>query len=181
MGLGTRFILGICGILIIAVGIFSVGIYLNLIDVSGTILANFAGQEATAITGLVFLIVGLAILGVSFKGANKEDGKKVKSIIQYNERGEINISFQAIENMVLRVSRDIHGIKETSTKVSVTEQGMVIELHVKVLPDLQIPPLAAELQGKIKEYVEDKTGMPVNEVSVSVENIVVDEMGKRRS
>ncbi len=181
MGWGTRITLSICGILIIAAGLFSVGIYLNLIDVSGTTLANFAGQETSAIAGLVFLIVGLAILGISFKRTDAEEGKKVKSILQYNEQGEINISFQAIENMVLRVSRDIHGIKETSTKVSVTEQGMVIELRAKVLPDMQIPSLATELQEKIKEYVEDKTGMPVNEVSVSVENIVVDEMGKRRS
>ncbi len=180
MRLGTRLILGIIGIIIIAAGIFSVIIYLNIMSVAGTFLEGYAGLDETALAALILLVVGLIITSISVKGSKGKGDQKMKSIVNYSQIGEIRISFQTIENMALRVSREIHGIKETTAKVSTTEQGLVIALRLKVIPDLQIPNLSAELQNKIKEYIEDKTGSPVNEVKVFVENIVVDTVTPRQ-
>jgi len=182
MNAGARLIVGIVGLILIIVGIFSAMLYMNFIDVAGTALQGFAGQEEAALVGLVLLVLGLILVGTSLRGVSSGEGGKQQSIALYNQNGEINISFQAVENMALRVSREIHGIRDTSTKVKYTDEGLTIVLKVKVLPDMEIPPLSSDLQQKVKEYVEEKTGTPVNEVRITVENIVVDHMvTKQRS
>ena len=180
MNMTVRIIVGVVGIIIIAAGLFGAALYLNFFDVSGTALQSLAGQDEAALAALVLLLLGLILVGVSLHNMNVESGRKIHSITIYNQNGEVNIAFQAVENMALRVAREINGIRETTTKVQLTEMGLTIELRVKVLPDLQIPNLSSELQDKVREYVEDKTGTSVNEVRVTVENIVVDNMVSKR-
>ena len=57
-----------------------------------------------------------------------------------------------------------------------TPQGLVVYLHVKVLPDQKLPDLTSELQNNVKNYLEETTGIIVNEVIVSVENIILDQV-----
>ena len=93
-------------------------------------------------------------------------------------KSEIRISFKAVENMVLTASRKVKGIREVNTRIDSVEQGIVIYMRIKVLPDIAIPGLVNELQARVKEYVQEITGSNVAEIKVLVENIAQEKIEK---
>ena len=51
--------------------------------------------------------------------------------------------------------------------------GVRIRLKVTILPDVPMPELTQNIQGKVKEYVEELSGIAVKEVQVYIENLSV--------
>ncbi|GAE87655.1 hypothetical protein JCM21531_1043 [Acetivibrio straminisolvens JCM 21531] len=96
---------------------------------------------------------------------------RIKSISKYNNVGEVRISLNTIESIALAASRKLGGVKDN--KAYVTKQGdnVVISIKTIVMPDINIPALLEDIQMKVKKSVEETTGIGVNEVKVSVENI----------
>ncbi len=183
MSLKARLITGLLTLVLLAAGIFLIGLYLDLIDVSGTGLEQWEGRSETGIAGGVVLVLALVLglVSISRRSAEKGSGAgKSRYIMRYNEIGEVRISFDAVENMILKVSRQTKGIRETETKVEASEQGLLVFIKVKIMPDLPIPDLAGELQTRVKEYLEELTGTVVAEVKVLVENIVTEQFIPRK-
>ena len=137
---------------------------------------RLAGDLSYTLLGALLLVVGVILLIFSTKGSKKKEGG---TIVSFTEIGEIRISFRAIENMVLNASRKVKGIREVNTRLNFTEQGLVIYLRVKVIPDVPIPALVGELQGKVREYVQEISGSSVAEVKVLVENIAQEKIEKK--
>jgi len=180
MKIKTRLLIGVLSLLFLAAGVITLGIFLELINVSGTGLENLAGQPEAGIAGGIILVVGIIMfLVITLSKSRKPQEKKSRSIVLYNETGEIRIALEAVENMVLRVSRQIKGIRETETRVDATEQGLLVYAKVKVLPDIAVPQLISDFQNQAKEYLEEITGTSVAEVKVLVENIVADQASSR--
>jgi uncharacterized alkaline shock family protein YloU len=111
----------------------------------------------------------------STQGGKKKEGG---TIVSFTEIGEVRISFKAVENMVLAASRKVKGIREVNTRIDFIEQGLVIYMRIKVLPDIAIPALVSELQGRVKEYVQEISGSSVAEIKVLVENIAQEKIEK---
>ena len=130
--------------------------------------SNFCGQSAICCRGFYYLDCRGSAHGFSGSGAKRKGGR---SIISFSEIGEIRVSFKAIENMVLSASRKVKGIREVNTRIDSVEQGLVIYMRVKVIPDLPIPGLVNELQTVVRDYVQEISGSNVAEVKVLVENI----------
>ena len=78
----------------------------------------------------------------------------------------------------MTASRKIKGIREVNTRINFTEQGLIIYLRIRVIPDIPIPALVSELQQKIREYVQEISGASVAEVKVLVENIAQEKIEK---
>lgn len=97
--------------------------------------------------------------------------EKSKTIDHPGELGEYRISFEALENLVLQAARDIQGVRDTRSRLSLKEGGLVIDLRIATLPDLKVPELVEEIQRNVKEYVQDISGVEVAEVKVLVETI----------
>ena len=76
--------------------------------------------------------------------------------------------------MVLAASRKVNGIREVSTRIDASEQGLLIHLKIKAMTDIPIPDLAGELQNKVRDYVQEISGSNVSEIKVLVENIAQD-------
>ncbi len=181
----NRLVMGLLGILFIAAAVFMMGIYWNLINLAETGLEGmylFEGHTVTAVASAVLLLLGLVLLLLSLTRSGGSGGRKdnTRSIVQYTETGDIRIALTAVENMVLRVSKQIKGIRDTETRVEYNTQGLLIYVKVRVLPDIEIPGLGSQLQEKVKEYVEEITGTSVAEVKVMVENIVTEQASPRK-
>lgn len=170
----NRWSLIVIGLILIVGGLFLIALTLGLVTDVGPELGALAGQWIVALGGLIAVLVGILIFSAGFKTKGL-----VQAITQHSELGEIRVSFMAIENMVLKASRKIKGIKETKTFITSTEQGLVIYLKIKTLPDLKIPELVAELQDTVKSYVEEISGTAVAEVKVLVENMIIDQQPKK--
>lgn len=122
---------------------------------------------------LFLLFVEIVFFGLSLmfllSGVRSEKDKK--SVRKINNVGEIRISLNAIESIALNASKKVGGIKEN--KAYVTKQGDNVSVYIKtiVMPDVNIPALLEDIQVKVKKSVEETTGIAVNEVKASVENI----------
>jgi len=174
-----HFILILLGIVAIVCSVFlllaTLGALQGIAFFSALNLHRFTGNLEYTALGFLLFILGIIFLAFSSHGGKKKEGG---TIISFTEIGEIRISFKAIENMVLTVSRKVKGIREVSTRIDFVEQGLVIYMRIKVLPDIPIPGLVKELQTKVKEYVQEISGSNVAEIKVLVENIAQEKIEK---
>ncbi len=171
MGLAKKILFTFLGACILLGGLCLIFLSLGLFPKIGLDNYRFFWLEGNFnYTALGFLILIVGVLLIAFfspGGKRKETG----SIVSFNELGEVRVSFRAIENMVLTASRKVKGIREVSTRIDSTEQGLVIYLRIKPIPDLPLPALIRELQETVRNYVQEISGSGVAEVKVLVENI----------
>ncbi len=167
-----RLLLVILGLLMIGTGIFLLLASFYPLGRYGIYILGLYGQTVPLYAGGALSLIGLIpfILGVS------PSKKKPEAVLQTGALGEVRITLHALENMVLRVVQQMRGIRDSSRRVIYTPQGLVVYLHVKVLPDQKLPDLTGELQNNVKNYLEEITGIIVSEVKVNVENIILDKV-----
>ncbi|MGI5822349.1 MAG: alkaline shock response membrane anchor protein AmaP [Dethiobacteria bacterium] len=174
---GRRITLAVLGIGGVLGGLFLALITLGYFTTEFFLFVNkLTGDLRYTLAGFLLLIVGVILLIFSAQGREKE---KNGNIVNFSEVGEIRISFRAIENMVLTASRKIKGIREVNTRINFTEQGLVIYLRIRIIPDLPVPALVSELQEKVRRYVQEISGANVAEVKVLVENIAQETIEKK--
>lgn len=167
-----RALLIIFGLLLVGTGLFPVLAPVHPIGRAGYYLHYhfdplflYALGGAVAIIGLIPLLGGLL-----------PPRKQPETVLRVGELGEVRISLEALENMVLRVVQQNRGIRGSSRRVHATPHGLVVHLRIKAAADQNLPELTGALQAGIKEYLEEATGIVVSEVRISVENIVLDQV-----
>lgn len=169
----ARIILVFLSLLLIGASLFLLAAHYDIIPgmalstwmpgwASETILLAAVG--VLLLLALIFLILGL-----------KPKKKAPNAVVKGSEFGEVMISITAVENMVLRVVQQTRGIKDVSRKVIFTPDGLIVRIVINVMPDIALPELIKELQSRTKEYLEEITGVTVNEVKVLVENVNMDQ------
>ena len=166
-----RVILVFLGLLFIGGALFLMAVNYHLVPGLAFYLPAWADQNVVLGAGVGMLVIALILIILGLRSRKKP----ANAVMKGSEYGEVAISIQAIENMVSRVVQQTQGIKEDSRQVSFTQDGLVIKVKIRVMPDVPMPGVTGELQSKVKEYVEEITGITVHEVKVNVENIVVDQ------
>lgn len=73
------------------------------------------------------------------------------------------------------LSAVISDAEAEGVRVSMKENGIVIDVYIAVSHGERVPAIALQLQEAVKESVGDSTGLKVNAVNVNVERIVFDE------
>lgn len=81
------------------------------------------------------------------------------------------ISLNSIENIASNATKRSNGIKESKTLIKKADDGVNIEVRVVVMPDISIPVISEEVQGRVKRSVEDASGITVKNVKVIVDSI----------
>jgi len=172
----ARVLMVFVAFLLIGGALFMLAVNYNLLPGLAVYLPGWAGEEVVLGVTAAALLIALILLILGFRRA-KGPGN---AVLKGSEYGEVAISIAAIENMVLRVVQQTQGIKDVSRQVSFTQDGLVINVKVRVMPDVSMPGLTNELQSKIKQYVEDITGITVHEVKIMVENIVTEQAPSKK-
>lgn len=120
----------------------------------------------TFIVAFLFLILSLVSLLSGFKNARNK-----KAVSKRTDVGEIRISLNAIENIALSASKRLIGVKDTKAYVTKFEDGVSVIIKAVILSDVNIPSLSEDIQNKVKNSIEDNSGVKVNEIKVLVDNI----------
>ncbi|KNF07400.1 protein of unknown function DUF322 [Gottschalkia purinilytica] len=131
-----------------------------------TYVSIMTGNYLYSLIGIVFLLVSLKLL---FSGVRK--GDKSKHIMTVMNFGELRISSQAIEGLAHNVISKIIGIRECKIDVFFNNNSISIIIKGQVTPDVNIPEVTAEIQSKVKEHVEQSTGLEVGNVNLEVVSI----------
>ncbi len=85
--------------------------------------------------------------------------------------GQVKVAISAIENLVEKLVSKIDGVREVTSKMFETQQGVGIDVRASVTPDLNVPAVSDEIQNRVKDRVYEVTGLTVSTVKVSIENI----------
>ena len=134
--------------------------------ISDVILQNYTARFTLFIFALLFLFLNLFYLA-----SGLSDDKDKKAISRSTNIGEIRISLNTIENIAHAASRKLTGVRETKATVIRFDDSVSISVRVVVLPDINIPALSEDLQVKVKNSVEETSGVRVSDVKVYVDNI----------
>ncbi|MCL2672243.1 MAG: alkaline shock response membrane anchor protein AmaP [Clostridiales bacterium] len=142
------------------------------IDLNGTadaILESRTGLWVTAVSlPILALLCGLVIF---VRATKKVPPPPTTALIQTTDIGSMVITLAALEGMAQRHIRATPRIKEGETQLElVPEGGIRISIKLSVLPDTPLVELCEGLQQSLKAYIQDHSGVAVQDVSLMVAN-----------
>ncbi len=119
------------------------------------------------ITGLVFMLISIAILSSGIRG--KRSSKYVSRV---NTNGTVNISANSIENIALAMSKRFQGVKDAKAKAIFKKDELQISIRIQAYTDVNLPELCKGIQDRVRESVESSTDIKVANVTVNVDNVL---------
>ncbi len=164
-----RLLTGLAGLILgfLGVGLFilGVGIFPFTLDLS------FFQGPYTFWGHVLLVLIGLALLLLGVRGVSAifRSGKEKGFILQRTEYGDLNISMNAMENMVKKCVDMNDELKVTQTKISHTREGVVVSIRILLENGVNIPMIVSALQKQTKQYITSCSGVDVKEVRVFVD------------
>lgn len=138
----------------------------NVINDVALFLNNLEGKYWVLLIGLAILLISLRLL---FSGVKRN--KKSKYIIKYTSLGELKISTQTIEGLTYSVTKKFNEIRDVKANVEIIDDELIILINVRVSPNVNIPEIIFKIQERVKEHVQNCTGIKVREVKFKISEI----------
>jgi uncharacterized alkaline shock family protein YloU len=148
------------GLFILGIGIFPFTLNLSLLEGPYT----FWHHVLFALIGLALLLLGIRGVAAVFRS-----GKQKGFILQRTEYGDLNISMNAMENMVKKCVDMNDELKVTQTKILHTRDGIIVSIRILLENGVNIPIIVSALQKQTKQYITSCSGVDVKEVRVFVD------------
>lgn len=122
---------------------------------------------------LMFFIIELFFLctSVVFLLSGLKSSKRKSAIIRETELGQVKISLDTIESIVLGTIRKMPFVRESKVYVENREGKLFIVIKIIIAMDINIPVLVEEVQQKSKSVLENNTDIEVDKIHVVVDNI----------
>jgi uncharacterized alkaline shock family protein YloU len=160
-------------VLLSGLGVLDEGLTLNVVrDVLDIAWLN----NTVIIVSFVLFLFALRFLYLSVKVSNPRN----RSYNQVTPLGEIRISMDTVENLSLKATGTVRGVKDIKARVKFNQQGLEIAIRIVVDGVHAIPELTEEIQRQVTKEVSEITGIQVSNVSVFVANIIQNPSIKRR-
>jgi uncharacterized alkaline shock family protein YloU len=125
---------------------------------------------------LITLGIALIMLGISFRllFAGRSRRKPASTILKTTDLGVIRVSVNTLDTLTQKAVRSFQEVKEVKSVIlPEPDNGVKVQLKVTILPDVRMPELTQNIQAKVKEYVEELSGINVKEVQVYIDNLTI--------
>ncbi|HOB20142.1 MAG TPA: alkaline shock response membrane anchor protein AmaP [Candidatus Atribacteria bacterium] len=155
------FVLALC-LLGISIGLISLD---AIADSISSISYGFTFILITSGTALIFIIVSLRLFIAGLIGR-----KPASSLLKETEMGSIRVSVNTLDVLAQKAVRSFSEIKDVKTFILIENDGIRVRLKVSTMPDVKMPELTLAIQAKVKEYVEEYSGILVKAVHIYVDN-----------
>lgn len=129
---------------------------------------DFLNALTVGLVGAVLLVVSLRLLFSRNKPKDTAGAKQPYTIVEATDSGKTTISASAIDTMVKRHCKGYDRIKDCTTNVAVTQEGISIGLKCSLLPETNIPEISASIQKSLKEYLEQYCGVTIKTITVDI-------------
>jgi len=135
---------------------------------------------------VVCISICLILLGIFhfILSASRDQGKErtpALATISSGEGGDIQISLQALDNLIQRAAQGVQGIVDTKNKIKPVDSGIAIYILAGVRPGISIPDTTVSLQQEVKQQLETMAGVKVLEIKVLVNTIATENKAKATS
>ena len=176
MGILLRIILFFVSILIILKSVFAVLVGLKI--VSESFVVYWVGQLyqlndlriVIVVGGILFLAVGVYLFYRSINVKNKQ--KPAKYYVSETGAGQLRISVDAIEGIVLNSIKTVAGIKEPKVRAQFSaDQQAIIKVSALIGGERPIPEITEEIQVLVREELEEIAGVKLASVEIAISDI----------
>lgn len=91
------------------------------------------------------------------------------ALVDDGENGSAYVTLDVLSDVAKRITQDTEGVRSCRCAVKNGEGGVDVELELALLPGVAVAPLATRLQARLKERINELTGIQVRKVSILVE------------
>ena len=131
------------------------------------IYSSFFSQIILGLLGVLLFFLAIYLIYQKVK-----TDKGILSVIQKTSFGEIKISIGSIKHLTLKVIKGIEEITETKPEINILKSGGInIDLHLSVKQNVNIPELSEKIQGKLKEYLLETSGIETKQIKIHIDKI----------
>ncbi len=174
MKAGQRLILIGYSLLVIAVIVVFSLILCGAFGIANTLELIQSIQNSTFYTiGVIAIAVVLFIFSVAIMFLCSGRHAVVSTIIRSTEHGNIRVSLDTIDSIVLKTVKSISSVRDAKINSVNTETGLVINIRVALMNNSVIPEITSDIQSTVKEHVESMVGLMVAGVPILVDNSIV--------
>ena len=173
MNILRRFLLCLWGVMLIAVAAM-VGVCAFRYDVGQYWLGRMeillhSGRFFwwMMLCGVVLLLVGILSLFAAF--ARK--ARPYQVVIGIAEGGQMNISMDAVDNVVRKAVLGVNGVKEVKSHLKPLGNSVDVKLEITIPHDISAPETAAAVQEAVKSQLLAIAGITVEEVAVLISGV----------
>ncbi len=157
----TIFVLALC-LLGISIGLITLD---DIVESINSVTYGFTFILVTAGTALIFIIVSLRLFIAGLVGR-----KPASSLLKETEIGSIRVSVNTLDALAQKAVRSFNEIKDVKTFILIEDAGIRVRLKVNIMPEVKMPELTQTIQAKVKEYIEEYSGILVKAVHIYVDN-----------
>lgn len=173
MPLGWRFLIVIYNLLLIVVAGFVVAMSIGRPEPMDCLQLMMSTAQYRLIAGLVaVVVVVLGLFGIvgAFKSHKHTEVKPSNQVLVQNGfDGEVFMSIDAIKVLINRAVKKVDGTREVESKIAQSPEGLVVELHSRINPELIVPEMSKSIQSAVKEDLEKVGGLQVATVKVLID------------
>lgn len=154
-------LLGLSGIAIIAaMGRPEPLSYLNLA------LSTPQNRIVLGVIAIALLVIALLSLFSSLKIQTRPSSITIQNTLV----GQVSITVPALKVIIMKAIKKVEGVKEVKSSVSSDPQGLIVNLHIMIEPELSVPDTTKSIQNIVKQYIEEIGGLPVAEIKILVDD-----------
>jgi len=124
--------------------------------------AFYPENVVTIVIGVVLVIIALRFFFYRLRA------REAQYVVLDGLHGQIRISYETIRQLANRSAKSIRGVQEFDTRVRSLPTGIALMMRVRVLPDVELAQMSADIQSSVKAYIEQTTGVHVEQVVVNV-------------
>ena len=119
------------------------------------------------------------------------------NISEHVETGNLKISEDVVASITNIASKEVEGVAEltaapanlkgifktkpvkSSVSVDLNDGVAIIDVYLKIKYGAKVQAVAAEIQKKVKDSVQNMTGIAVSKVNVHISGIVIEDKNKK--
>jgi len=154
----------------LALGAILAAAALGLISLTAYWEGLFAAVQNRLIlgsAGIIIVVLALVVFVAFFKPAPREDAIIIENVLA----GQIAMTEAAAKVIIQKAVQKVEGVKETKTYIENQSQGLIVNIHMMINPDLSVPNLSKQIQEVIKEDMLNIGGLKVEAVKVLIDDL----------
>lgn len=175
-----KMILCVFSVIILLISIISCFMIFGWADITTIyVMATNALKDATTcniLIGLNVVLILLAIKGIFFEAAEKEEKSSNDGILLQNDDGKLLITRETITSMVNSAVSGFESVKNSQSKILLDkDNNLSIQLTIEVSENAVIKELSNNIQIRIKDIIKKSLDVEVKNLDIKIKNVVKQE------
>ncbi|SFT34102.1 hypothetical protein SAMN02910356_00109 [Selenomonas sp. GACV-9] len=133
------------------------------------------GRMETIAGAAVVFLLSLRLLGQVFARSGEQTTSKGEYVIESSANGEVRVALDAVRNLVDRLAREAHGVRDVRVKVQAKNHKdgatLALTLDLTVGREADVPKLSEQLKATVQQQLiqtMNLTDVPVNIVVADI-------------